>query len=158
MTMKEYTKEFYKINLRVGYIEDTEEKIARYQNGLKFDIQDELSLVSPTSVDEAYQYALKVEDRIQRMMSNRGKYGARGRRGQSGGKGKAINQQEGSISTQQRHLDNDNRGERIALKGGRGRIGGRGDTYQCYRCNKLGHISFEFLDNEEARHGEAHVV
>ena len=89
--MKEYTEEFYKINLRVGYIEDTTKKVARYLNGLKFDIQDELSLVSPTSVDESYQYALKAEERIQRRYSNRGKYGARGREGQSGRKGKAIN-------------------------------------------------------------------
>ena len=64
MTVKEYTEEFYKINLRARYIEDTVEKIARYLNGLRFDIQDELSLVSPTSVDEAYQYALKAEERI----------------------------------------------------------------------------------------------
>ena len=64
MTMKEYTEEFNKINLREGYIEDTTKKVARYINGLKFHIQDELSLVSPTSVDEAYQYALKVKERI----------------------------------------------------------------------------------------------
>ena len=67
--MKEYTKEFYKINLRARYIKDTIEKVARYLNGLKFDIQDELILVSPISVDEAYQYALKVEERIQRKYS-----------------------------------------------------------------------------------------
>ena len=41
--MKEYTEELYKINLRVGYIEDTIEKLARYLNGLRYDIQDELS-------------------------------------------------------------------------------------------------------------------
>ena len=57
--MKEYTEEFYEINLRAGYIEDITEKVARYLNGPRFDIQDELSLVSPTNVDEAYQYALK---------------------------------------------------------------------------------------------------
>lgn len=65
--MKRYIEEIYKINLRVGYIEVTIEKVARYLNGLRFDIQDGLSLVSPTSVDEAYQYALKAEERIQRM-------------------------------------------------------------------------------------------
>ena len=64
--MKEYTEEFYKINFRVGYIEDIIEKVARYINGLWFDMHNELSLVSPTSVDEAYQYALKEEERIHR--------------------------------------------------------------------------------------------
>ena len=64
MTVREYTEEFYKINLRVGYIEDTVEKVALYLNGLRYDIQDELSLVNPTGIDEAYQYALRAEERI----------------------------------------------------------------------------------------------
>ena len=62
--MKEYTEEFYKINLRARYIEDTVEKVSRYLNGLRYDIQDELSLVNPTGVDEAYQYALWAEERM----------------------------------------------------------------------------------------------
>ena len=64
MTMREYTEEFYKINMRAGYIEDTTEKVARYLNGLRYDIQEELSLVNPTGIDEAYQYALRAEERI----------------------------------------------------------------------------------------------
>ena len=62
--MQEYTEEFYKINLRVGYVEDIAEKVSRYLNGLRYDIQDELSLVNPTGIDEAYQYALRAEERI----------------------------------------------------------------------------------------------
>ena len=58
MTMREYTEEFYKINLREGYIEDTTKKVARYLNGLRYDIQDGLSLVNPMGIDEAYQYVL----------------------------------------------------------------------------------------------------
>ena len=74
--------------------------MARYLNGLRYDIQDELSLVNPIGVDEAYQYALRVEERIQRRQSTREKFGTKGRGGQSGGKSKAINQQEGAkIST-----------------------------------------------------------
>ena len=66
-------------------------------------VQDALSLVSPTSVDEACQYALKQEERMQRRKTTRGKYCTRGRGGLSGGKGKSINQQEGTnSSTQQR--------------------------------------------------------
>jgi hypothetical protein len=34
MTMKEYTKEFYKINIRVGHQESDDEKVSRYMNGL----------------------------------------------------------------------------------------------------------------------------
>ena len=64
MIVKEYTKEFYKINLRVGYLKDITEKVSKYLNGLRYDIQDELSLINPTGVDEAYQYALREEERI----------------------------------------------------------------------------------------------
>ncbi len=41
-------------------------------NGLKYDIQDEMSLLSPKSVEEAYQCALKVEEKLNRR-SNSGK-------------------------------------------------------------------------------------
>ena len=40
MTMREYTKEFYQVNLRAGHVEDTLEKTTRYINGLRLDIQD----------------------------------------------------------------------------------------------------------------------
>ena len=38
LTIREYTEEFYKINIRAGYTEDTFEKVSRYMSGLKFDI------------------------------------------------------------------------------------------------------------------------
>ena len=34
LTMREYTDEFYKVNLRVGYVKELGEKAARYVNGL----------------------------------------------------------------------------------------------------------------------------
>ena len=49
----EYAKEFYKVNIRDGYTEDNSEKVSKYMNGLRFDIQDEMSLFSPKSVEEA---------------------------------------------------------------------------------------------------------
>lgn len=91
MTVKEYAKEFYKIYLREGYIEDKIEKVSWYLNGLRYDIQDELSLVNPTGVDESYKFALREEERIHRRKSTRGKFCTRSRGGQSGGKSKAIN-------------------------------------------------------------------
>ena len=62
-------------------MEYTVEKVARYLNGLRYDIQDELSLVNPTGIDESYQYALRAEERIQKRHSTRGKFGTRGRGG-----------------------------------------------------------------------------
>ena len=66
MTVREFTKEFYKVNIRSGHIEDTPEKVSRYVNSLRFDIQDELSLLSLTSIEEAYQVALKDEEKLMR--------------------------------------------------------------------------------------------
>ena len=45
MTVKEFTEEFYKVNIRSCHIEDTPEKVSRYVKILRFDIQDELILL-----------------------------------------------------------------------------------------------------------------
>ena len=59
MTVKEYNEEFYRLDIRYGHVDDDVEKIARYINGLRSEIQDEISFVKLESVEEAYQYALK---------------------------------------------------------------------------------------------------
>ena len=38
LTVREYTKELYKLNLRAGYVEESPEKIARYIIGLRIQI------------------------------------------------------------------------------------------------------------------------
>jgi len=66
MTVREYTEEFYKVNIRSRHIEDTPERVARYINGLRSDIQDELSLLLLRSIEEAYQVSFKVEEKPMR--------------------------------------------------------------------------------------------
>jgi hypothetical protein len=39
MTVKEYTEEFYRLNIRVGHHESDDEKVTRYMNGLRYDIR-----------------------------------------------------------------------------------------------------------------------
>jgi hypothetical protein len=34
MSVKEYTEDFYRINIRVGHRESDDEKVSRYMNGL----------------------------------------------------------------------------------------------------------------------------
>jgi hypothetical protein len=46
MSVKEYNKEFYKINIRAGHCESDDEKVSRYMNGLRYDIQDEMSMMN----------------------------------------------------------------------------------------------------------------
>jgi hypothetical protein len=64
MTVKEYTEEFYKLNIRAGQRESDDEKVARYMNGLRYDIQDEMSMMTIRTVEDAYQMALKAEEKL----------------------------------------------------------------------------------------------
>jgi hypothetical protein len=54
MIVKEYTEEFYRLNIRAGHRESDDEKVARYMNGLRYDIQDEMSMVTIRTVEYAY--------------------------------------------------------------------------------------------------------
>ena len=51
MTVREFTEEFYKVNIRSGHIEDTPKQFPRCVNSLRFDIQDELSFFSLISIE-----------------------------------------------------------------------------------------------------------
>ena len=73
MTVREFTEDFYKVNIRSRHIEDTPEKFSRYVNSLRFDIQYELSLLSLRSVEEAYQVALKAVEKLMRKQIKKSK-------------------------------------------------------------------------------------
>jgi hypothetical protein len=45
LLVKEYTKEFHKLNIREGHRENDEEKVSRYINGLRYEIHDEISMI-----------------------------------------------------------------------------------------------------------------
>eukprot|EP00253_Pinus_taeda_P027360 PITA_27360 len=53
--MREYTEEFYKVSISAGQTQDTDEKVARYVNGLRMDLQDDISILSLKTIEEAYQ-------------------------------------------------------------------------------------------------------
>jgi hypothetical protein len=73
MTVKEYTKEFYRLNIREGHRKSDDEKVSRYLNGLRHDIQDELSMVTIRTIEDAYQMALKAEEKLSRKQGQRGR-------------------------------------------------------------------------------------
>jgi uncharacterized protein YjbK len=85
MTVKEYTEEFYRLNIRESHRESDDEKVARYLNGLRYDIKDELSMVTIRTVEDAYHMALKAEEKLSRKQGQRG-------RGRSQPRGKAVAQ------------------------------------------------------------------
>jgi hypothetical protein len=73
MTVKEYTEEFYRLNIRVGHRESNDEKVARYMNGLRYEIQYEMSMVTIRTVEDSYQMDLKAEEKLSRKQSQRGR-------------------------------------------------------------------------------------
>ena len=111
MIVREYTEESYKVNIISEHMEDTLERVSRYVNGIIFDIQDELGLLSLRSVEEAYQVSLKAEEKLMRKQSQKAKVrGSGGREQQQKG--------EANSSNQQAHPDrtNDNRGGRVSSR------------------------------------------
>jgi hypothetical protein len=85
MTVKEYTEEFYRLNIKAGHRERDDEKVVRYMNGLRYDIQDEMIMVTIQTVEYDYQMALKAEEKLSRKQGQRG-------RGRSQAKGKLVAQ------------------------------------------------------------------
>ena len=73
MAVKEYTEEFYKLNIRAGHQENDDEKVSRYMNGLRYKIQDEMSMIIIQMVEDAYQMALKVEEKLIQKQGQRGR-------------------------------------------------------------------------------------
>ena len=89
------------MNLRVGYVEESTKKTARYINGLRMEIQDEISMVSPKTMEEDYQCALKAEEKLLRKHSfNREKSLAKGRGKTTGKRRFAAQKRESSNSNQ----------------------------------------------------------
>jgi hypothetical protein len=41
-------------------------RLSRYMNGLRYDIQDEMSMMIIRTVEDAYQMALKAEEKLSR--------------------------------------------------------------------------------------------
>ena len=148
--MREYTKEFYKLNLRVVYVGESTKKVARYVNGIRMDIQEEINMILAKMMEEVYQCALREEENIARKKSfNKDNSSARGRE-------KAIRRGifgprrgESSNSNQQEHHgrggDHSRRGP---YQGGRGRGTSRETVIRCYKCNQLEHKSFECLGKD----------
>jgi hypothetical protein len=176
MTMKEYTEEFYRLNIRAGHLESDDEKVARYLNGLRYYIQDELSMVTIRTVEDAYLMALKAEEKLRCKKSQRG-------RGRSQPRGKAVSHERyqkpkeewkkpqgrvergGTSQRGQQYVEQ--RGQHTEKKGyyadtntfprTRGRGRGRGGVITCFTCGKNGHKVVD-CPYRKKDSGEAHIA
>ena len=124
MTMKEYTEEFYKVSIRVVETQDTDEKVARYVNGLRMDIQAEISILSPKTIEENYQMALRAEEKLMRKQSTRWRGTFRGKES-PGGRGRSTTPKYGASNSSNQHAttggDGGGRGSFSRGRGGKGR-------------------------------------
>jgi hypothetical protein len=75
----EYTEEFFKLSLESGIKKPKYQRVARYMNGLKYQIQDDMSMHYFRNVDESYQVYFNVEENIDRRL--RQKFRGKGTRG-----------------------------------------------------------------------------
>jgi hypothetical protein len=73
LTIREYMEQFYRLNIRAEHRERNEEKVSRYINGPRYEIKDEISMVTMRTVEDAYQVSLKVEEKLVRKKIQRGK-------------------------------------------------------------------------------------
>jgi len=69
--MSEYTDEFFNLTIQSERVEEEEETMDKYINGLSYAIQDELVIQHVTTVDEAYQLALRFEEKLARHSKKR---------------------------------------------------------------------------------------
>lgn len=76
--MQDYTNEFYMLSICIEHQQTDEQMAARYVNGLKFSIQDELSMHRLNNMEETYQLALKAEEKQNRQYHQRNRGGRRG--------------------------------------------------------------------------------
>jgi hypothetical protein len=159
--VKEYTEEFYPLNIRAGQKENEDEKTTRYINGMRYEIQEDINMMSVSKVEDAYQEALKVEEKLARRQSQRS-------RGRSSSRGKGTNRekfQKSKPEAEKQHSHHEKggsskegqHGEISSFPRGRGRGRARGGVVKCYTRGKEGHKSWECPDKKREG-GEAHIV
>lgn len=70
-----YTEEFHRLSLRCKNQESESRKVERYINGLKYNLQDEISIMAPETFSKCFQMALRAEEKLKRKseQQNRGR-------------------------------------------------------------------------------------
>lgn len=169
MDIHSYIDEFQKLCLRSKVVEDESIRLARYLNGLKWSIQEDMSLVTPKTVHQDYQIGLKVEEKGKRKQDQTSKNRGRGRdgRGHRGSYGGRSNdsrpQGESKLTEQSGETSQRGGSSRGRGFGGRGRLaGGRGPSYfatmKCYHCQQLGHLAYRCPKKGSSSQGEKKVA
>ncbi|XP_059068278.1 uncharacterized protein LOC131858838 [Cryptomeria japonica] len=152
MDVMTYTEQFHKLSIRGG-VEDEDEKVARYLNGLRYNLQDEIGLNVPQTLGDCFQLAIRAKEKLKRKQERQG--GTRGRGSMRGRGGRSANESQGQ-DNKDKESTSEQRGG-YSYRGG-GRFGsGRGSHVfigRCYHCNEVGHPSFKCPKWDEADRGK----
>ncbi|KAA8530794.1 hypothetical protein F0562_005582 [Nyssa sinensis] len=130
-SVADYTEHFYKLLSRINLIETDDQFVARYMTGLKFNLQSELMLHSIHSLEEAYQMALKAEEKAKwtpfRKADN-----------SKASNEKMVAKSKKNSAPNSQH-PNPHAGE------GKNESGkaGSSSSFKCFRCGEAGHRSYE---------------
>jgi uncharacterized protein YjbK len=62
-------EEFYKLNIRVGQREKYDEKVFSYINVPRYEIKDEINMMTIRTMEDTYQIALKEKEKLARKKS-----------------------------------------------------------------------------------------
>lgn len=113
--------------------------------GLRLNIQDELVLANPRNVEECYQMAIRVEEKMKRRKDK----ASRGRGNASRGRGSMPNSKPTNDNQEEAMKGQEQSNSIGGWRGTRGRVGGGRSSNnvfsgRCYTCNELGHPSFKF--------------
>lgn len=90
MDVQAYIEEFHKLDIREAHEENDKEKVARYLNGFRYNIQDEINLTTPRTMEECYKLDIKDEEKLQRRKERQG----RGKRNTNRGRGTRHTQED----------------------------------------------------------------
>jgi predicted RNA-binding protein with RPS1 domain len=136
------------LTIRVVHIEENVEKYVRYINGLRYDIQDKISILFMKIVEDSYQVSLKAEETLARKQSHKVRErGSTRSKGQSNGRGRFhIPGDEGGILSSS---SQPSRGRRFFS---------RGREIRCYTCGKTRNMSWDYLENKSTTQRNENVA
>jgi hypothetical protein len=152
MKIKEYTEDLYKLNIRTRQKEKDEEKVGRYINGLRYEIQYEINMMSVRTMEDAYKFTLKVKEKLSRKQNQRGRC-----RSPVPKKGKGVAHDKAQKSKDESEKPNSHSERGGSSQGrqyggrsySRGRGRGKGAEVRCYTCGKAGHNSWECAERKK---------
>ena len=153
LDISSYTEQFQKLCTRSHVAEDENLKVVRYLSGLKWNIQEEMTLLSPTTVHQCYQLVIKIEEN---QRGHRGDYQGRGTKPRNQGESKAP-EHWSETTTRGGH----GRGRGSQGRSNKGRGSGRSNSYfasiKCYSCGQLGHPTYRCPKKASSSNNEKRI-